>query len=148
MEQTLSLNLKEIDSEFREYNSRTFTTDTDISRIFNMSVYPTFKYYIGKVTLINQPASNQDRTRLLTIKTVSSAIQAKVRNLFTRNSNVLYIPEREAKHEIEPTWKDIQNARNLRNYSAVELDIRNWSKIVYAYRIFTSYKISVFEREK
>ncbi len=144
---TLSLNLTGIDSEFAGYDSRAFIKNTDQAKIFDMAVYPTFRYYIDKVTSLNNQAGGNpiDKTKVLTIKTVGGKLMAMIKNTFSKGKDVYYISADEAKHEIEPTWRNIQAATNLKNYTSVKLEINNWSKIAYAYRIYTSYNLSVFE---
>ena len=79
---------------------------------------------------------------MLTIKTVTSSLVAKIRNIFT-SKKVLYLVEISTRYEVEPTWRIIQENRDLSCFKLVQLNIPNWSKELYAYRIQKSYNIPV-----
>jgi hypothetical protein len=82
MQPTISLNLNNIKSEFENYDSRKFIREENRSNIFDMAVFPTYKYYLDKVSLLNSKQDSDttkiDKSKVLTIKAAHQSLFAKL----------------------------------------------------------------------
>jgi hypothetical protein len=128
-----------------------YMDDSSSPAVFKQALYPIFNYYKKRTSKIEVDAVNENTTHLqegdLLIETTASSLKLFLQKILAKK-NILLIDEREALLDVERTWKIITASKDLHTYKRVLLCSKDWTKMVYAYRLCNAYNLQIVDITK